>query len=277
MWAVGGIDRPVIRTSSDGGRTWRAQRAAGTNGLSEVAFADDRHGWAVGVHNLLLATANGGASWTPQRPRAARDGNLYGVSFVDARHGWVVGSGGLVRVTSDGGRTWTAQRAGTRADLLHVQFTDRLHGWIVGAGAILRTSDGGATWTQAYSGDAKKSEVVANEFLLDARRGWESGSRDDGFSNHGLVSETNDGGRTWKRHVAKNFDDVRFDALAFTDSRHGWVGGYQGELWYTDNGGASWGSRRTPALGHRIYRMAFLGPAHGWAVGQAGTILACTG
>jgi photosystem II stability/assembly factor-like uncharacterized protein len=54
------IDWPVIRVTADGGKTWRAQHAAGTNGLSSVAFTDDRHGWAIGVHNLLLATTDGG-------------------------------------------------------------------------------------------------------------------------------------------------------------------------------------------------------------------------
>src|ERR1700712_5458335 len=61
-WAVGGIDRAVLRVTSDGGARWRDQHVGGTNGLSAVAFADDRHGWAVGVHNLLVATQDGGAS-----------------------------------------------------------------------------------------------------------------------------------------------------------------------------------------------------------------------
>ena len=278
-WAVGGIDRPVIRVTTDGGATWRAQHAAGTNGLNSVAFTDDRHGWAVGVHNLLLVTTNGGGSWKPGNPDVSHDGNLYGITFVGARHGWIVGSGGVIRVTTNGGRTWTAERSGTGADLAHVQFTDLRHGWITtDNGEILRTTDGGTTWTRVYEGSAKDNEEVANVMFLTPQLGWIAGSRDDGFSNHGLVTKTTDGGQSWKATDVKQFDDVRFGDVDFTDSLHGWVTGYQGELWYSDDGGAHWGSRTTPApaLGEQINDMVFRDARHGWAVGESGTIEACT-
>jgi photosystem II stability/assembly factor-like uncharacterized protein len=276
-WAVGGIDRPVIRVTTDGGRTWRAQHAAGTNGLSSVAFADDRHGWAVGVHNLLLATTDGGTSWKPEKPDVRRDGNLYDVAFVDAQHGWIVGSGGVIRATANGGRTWTAQPAGTGADLDHVQFTDLSHGWITtGDDGILRTTDGGTTWTRVYAGRIKDNEEVATARFLTPQLGWIAGSRDDGFSNYGLITKTTDGGRTWVATEVKQFDDVRFGDVDFTDSRHGWVTGYQGELWYSDDGGAHWGSRTSPSLGSRIFAMVFRDARHGWGVGESGTIEACT-
>ena len=276
-WAVGGIDRPVIRVTVDSGKTWRAQYAAGTNGLSSVAFIGDRQGWAVGVHNLLLATSDGGNSWKPERPNVQRDGNLYGIAFVDAQHGWIVGSGGVIRVTANGGRTWTAERAGSGADLVHVQFTDRFHGWITTEnGEILSTSNGGTTWKRVYASSAGDNEQVANVMFLTPQLGWIAGSRDDGFSNHGLITKTTDGARSWTAIDVKQFDDVRFGDVDFTDNRRGWVTGYQGELWYSDDGGAHWGSRTSPAPGERIYAMVFRDARHGWGVGQSGTIEACT-
>ncbi len=276
-WAVGGIDRPVIRVTADGGETWRAQYAAGTNGLNSVTFTDDRQGWAVGVHNLLLATTDGGSSWKPEKPDVQRDGNLYDIAFVDTQHGWLVGSGGMIRATANGGRTWTAERAGTGADLIHVQFTDRFHGWITTEnGEILGTSNGGTTWTRVYASSARDNEEVANVMFLTPQLGWIVGSRDDGLSNHGLITKTTDGGRSWTAIDVKQFDDVRFGDVDFTDNRHGWVTGYQGELWYSDDGGAHWGSRTSPAPGERIYAMAFRDALHGWGVGQSGTIEACT-
>ncbi|MDQ6744778.1 MAG: YCF48-related protein [Actinomycetota bacterium] len=276
-WAVGGIDKPVIRATSDGGVRWRAQHVRGQNGLGAVSFTDDSHGWAVGVHNLLLTTTDGGSSWRAENSGITRDGNLYGVRFVDRRHGWIVGSQGLIRATADGGRTWAPQTAGTSSDLQQVTFTDTLHGWIqAGDSEVLRTTDGGRSWTSVYRASSQKNEIVAGVFFLDARRGWESGSQDDGQSNHGVVSQTVDGGRTWKHYDAINFDDVRFGAIAFVDALHGWVAGYQGELWYTDNGGVSWGSRPGSSDAHRSYQMVFRDATHGWAVGQLGSIGACT-
>ena len=275
-WAVGGIDRPTIRATSNGGRSWHAQHAGGTNGLSAVSFADQRHGWAVGVHNLLLMTSDGGAHWTVENPHLVRDGNLYGVWFVDDQHGWIVGSGGVIETTADGGRTWSAQQSGTSEDLESVQFTDRRHGWIQTDGEILRTADGGASWARSYTAPSRRSQTVAGETFLSPTLGWVSGSQDDGTANHGVVSQTTNGGQRWTTHDITAFDDVRFGAIAFTDARHGWVAGYQGELFYTDDGGANWAEHDPSTVGNRLYAIVFRDATHGWAVGETGTIIACT-
>lgn len=275
-WAVGGIDGPTIRATSNGSRSWHAQHAPGTNGLSAVSFADDRHGWAVGIHNLVLTTSDGGAHWTVQSPHIARDGNLYGVWFVDDHRGWIVGSGGVIETTADGGRTWSAQQSGSRQDLQSVQFTDGRHGWIQTDGVILRTADGGASWTRSYTASSQHSEIVADDTFLSPTLGWASGSQDDGSANHGVVSQTTNGGQSWTTHDITAFDDVRFGAIAFTDARHGWVAGYQGELFYTDNGGISWAEHDPSTVGNRLYAIVFRDATHGWAVGQTGTIIACT-
>jgi photosystem II stability/assembly factor-like uncharacterized protein len=276
-WAVGGIDNPTIRATTDGGRTWHAQHAAGTDGLDDVSFVDDRHGWAVGVDNLVLTTSDGGIHWTAEHPHLARTGNLYGVWFVDARYGWIIGSGGVIETTADGGKTWTAQQSGTHQDLESVQFLNRRDGWIQTDGEILRTTNGGVTWTSVYAASAQRSEIVAGQMFLSPTLGWASGSQTDSSANHGLVSRTTDGGRTWTTHDIKAFDDVRFGAIAFTDAKHGWVAGYEGELFYTDNGGISFAEHAPSAIeGDRLIAMVFHGPTHGWAVGEYGTIIACT-
>lgn len=60
---------PVIRTR-DGGRTWSAAGAVGAPlappgepGVTDVDFADARHGWAYGPS--LVRTADGGRTWAP--------------------------------------------------------------------------------------------------------------------------------------------------------------------------------------------------------------------
>jgi photosystem II stability/assembly factor-like uncharacterized protein len=278
-WAVGGIDKPVVRATSDGGRTWRNQDLRGTNGLDSVSFADDFHGWAVGVHNTLVSTRDGGSTWTAEDPGISHDGNISGVWFVDRSHGWIVGQQGTIRVTSDGGRTWTPQQAGSDQDLDQVSFTDPLHGWIVAEdGVLLRTVDGGTTWSPAYTAGAKRSEAVAGASFLDSRHGWETGSEDSGDGEHhyGVVSQTSDGGTTWRHRVSTQFDDERFTSIAFIDDQHGWLAGYSGSLYYTDNGGRSWANRPDPADGEKLNQLVFRDATHGWAVGDAATILACT-
>lgn len=97
-WAVGGIDRGDILTTSDGGATWQSQ-THGTNGLSGVSFVDATHGWVAGIHNTLLVTSDGGVTWKSEDAGIDHDGNISDVQFIDARHGWI-GLGAQVRVPS---------------------------------------------------------------------------------------------------------------------------------------------------------------------------------
>jgi len=81
LW-VGGHDG-VILHSTDGGQSWKSQRrdpfrlAEGEDAadhdprqgapILDIWFRDASHGFAVGAHSLMLVTADGGATWTPQQ------------------------------------------------------------------------------------------------------------------------------------------------------------------------------------------------------------------
>ena len=121
-----------------------------TINLRAIHFIDASHGWAVGDEGAILATDNGGKTWTPQTSGTRT--RLSSVHFSDASHGWAVGGGifepGAILATDNGGKTWTAQTSGTQAWLNSVHFSDASHGWTVGFdGAILATDNGGKTWT----------------------------------------------------------------------------------------------------------------------------------
>lgn len=81
LWAAG--HDGVILHSSDGGKTWAAQRrdpfmlAAGENPadhdprqgkpLLDILFTDENNGIAIGAYSLMLVTSDGGSSWTPKQ------------------------------------------------------------------------------------------------------------------------------------------------------------------------------------------------------------------
>ena len=62
--AVG--DRGHILYSDDEGQQWLQARVPTQQLLTAVYFVDDRYGWAVGHDALILATRDGGATWTRQ-------------------------------------------------------------------------------------------------------------------------------------------------------------------------------------------------------------------
>jgi photosystem II stability/assembly factor-like uncharacterized protein len=172
-----GIDRPArIFRTTDGGRTWALAFTDDTPGifLDGMAFFDDRNGLAFGDpmdgRFFLIATPDGGASWTPlpaaSRP-AAREGEAAfaasGTSaFARLRDVWLVTGGTVSRVwrSEDRGRRWEPVASGLLQGLssaggFSVAFLDRRSGIVVGgdyraeaapAGNAAVTADGGRTW-----------------------------------------------------------------------------------------------------------------------------------
>ena len=108
--------------------------------LRGVAFSDATHGWAVGELGAILATTDGGATWSKQGSRTTAD--LTDVAAGDSSRVWAVSASEMILATTDGGSTWGAQSPAGERFLEGVDFIDATHGWAVG-GAILATADGG--------------------------------------------------------------------------------------------------------------------------------------
>ena len=149
-WAAG-MQASLMRTS-DGGVTWEPAfaeglRRAGSAAMPlaagehpnfwDVFFVDDQAGWVVGEEGTILATANGGGTWTRQN-----------TGLADARS-----AAKLERIPKAGGSV--VIDAGDRTPgftISAVRFVDLKRGWITGFYAglgrslILRTEDAGVTW-----------------------------------------------------------------------------------------------------------------------------------
>ncbi len=129
----------IIRGTTNGGDTWTDLADTGAL-IGNIAFSDLTHGWLVGAEGAVMATDDGGTSWSEQV--SGTHENLDSVACVsDATHCWAVGANGTVLATSDGGTIWSPESSGTAAELYDVDFSDVTHGWAVGAdGTILATS-----------------------------------------------------------------------------------------------------------------------------------------
>ena len=60
-----------------------------TERLNDIELINPQRGWAVEDSGMILATADGGASWEPQTSNTTA--SLHSVGFVDAQRGWAVG------------------------------------------------------------------------------------------------------------------------------------------------------------------------------------------
>ncbi|QAX84809.1 hypothetical protein C2E19_13505 [Pseudomonas sp. DTU12.3] len=147
--AVG--DRGHILYSDDQGKTWTQAKVPSRQLLTAVYFVDDKHGWAVGHDAQILASADGGLTWSKQFEDLKRESPLLDVWFKDVNSGLAVGAYGALLETTDGGKNW--QDVSDRLDnedQFHLNAIAAVKDaglFIVGeSGSMFRSADWGQTW-----------------------------------------------------------------------------------------------------------------------------------
>jgi photosystem II stability/assembly factor-like uncharacterized protein len=252
VWAVG--PGGVILHSADAGLTWSAQQSGTFADLDSASFPDAQHGWACGgvsgATNTLIATSNGGATWTDETPVGLK-GSLATVSFPDDQHGWIGTDDGHVLRTTDRGLSWKTSRLGKYAALIQVDFVDAGHGWAQGDdGSLWRTTNGGASWTLIHSFGSTTLESCSISFA-DRSHGWASAFFEPTNRHYSTVLKTSDGGRTWR--TVRRLNGVVLAGISATSASRACfvdiegsvlyaqlLGAEVAKLWRTGNGGSSW-------------------------------------
>jgi len=162
--AVG--ERGVILRSEDQARSWIETASHAEATLTGVSFSNATNGWAVGHDGLILATADGGKTWSKQWQSDSLQDSFLDVLALDPKHIIAVGAFSLYVSTSDGGATWARRKitdedyhfnriiAGSDRDALVADSSKRNEDvasapilFIAGEhGTLLRSADGGGSW-----------------------------------------------------------------------------------------------------------------------------------
>lgn len=145
--AVGEIG--TVLRSPDSGQSWTSVPPTTKATLTGVSFAPgSRRGWAVGHDALILATEDGGKTWSKAWQGESLDASFLDVCALSTDHVIAVGAYGLYLETRDAGRTWTA-----RLILEEDMHLNRISRGPTGAlyiagerGTLLRSTDHGGTW-----------------------------------------------------------------------------------------------------------------------------------
>lgn len=159
----------------------------------------------------------------------------------------------LAALTLQPQSTWTLQPSGVTARLRGVSVASADVAWASGSGGtVLRTDDRGTTWRRLTVPGADKLDFRDVD-AVDERTAFVLSIGPGDLSR---IYKSADAGATWALQFRNADPDAFYDAMAFTDDRHGYafsdsVGG-RFVILETSNGGANWNQipsdRLPPAL-----------------------------
>lgn len=134
--------RGHIVVSADAGVTWQQSEVPVSSDLTAVYFPSPKVGWAVGHDGVVLATQDGGTTWTKQLD--GRDVNELILADLRTKLEADPTSTLLQGLLVEAERN---KELGPDKPFLDVWFENDMSGFVVGAyGLLLKTDDGGKTW-----------------------------------------------------------------------------------------------------------------------------------
>lgn len=296
----------ILKTDAQRDNVWHLHVDTLRQNLFDLAFFDGLNGFAVGDRGSVLATHDGGVTWTYQVTPVSGDYvGLSGISAAKPGKAVIVGNKGTILVSADAGRTWEEKSmpSGPSGNYFtDVAMIDDMTGFIIGKdGVVFKTSNGGETWEARDVGtdenlnsiqfiDPSVGVIVGDFVILRTEDGGVTWTQqvflpedvlfDVSFvdRNHGAVIGrgtiyyTNNGGKTWFIQQTAQPDRSYLQGVCLTDDSSGIAVGVNGTLQYTFDGGQTW-HKHPQATGASLTAVLFTDHAQGFAVGAAGTII----
>ncbi|MBT4485707.1 MAG: T9SS type A sorting domain-containing protein [Candidatus Latescibacteria bacterium] len=255
-WAVG--SGSTIVATNDGGETWFKQSTIyQPYQFTKVCFVNRMVGYCIGRteqypsydpehRGILLKTIDGGVSWKKVETGFGFH-NVYAIEFIDEQTGWISIStenqtAEFIIKTSDGGETWETQYENRYGNAIsQIDFINEHTGWAVfnipldDYDHLLFTDNGGKNWSEISQLPfdrifAVSENVLWGYFTLlyqsnDGGRNWVNiptissyPQRDFGHKGEAYLIYPIDERRIYVR-TSREFDDVWYDTLLFTENR----------------------------------------------------------
>lgn len=251
---------------------WLKQESNTLSWLHDIYFVSENKGFIGGSSGTLLATVDGGKTWTKER--SFTGDTIRQIYFSDANTGWLLCERDIFKLganspsyllkTTDGGANWTQINfGGGRSRIAKIFFAKNGFGLAVGeSGALFALQDDARTW--------KKNPSPIRYLMLD-------GAFTDDFHGSivgggGTILFTEDAGASWNQASVFGDKQAKLNSVFFINQKMGWTAGTAGKIYQTINGGKIWREQKSNVTDN-LSDIFFSNTAEGWAVGDDGTIL----
>ena len=283
VWVAGAssLTGPLVLKTTDGGDNWVGVTGDIDDipnvGPANLIAIDSLRAWIGDYWGRIIATVNGGLSWTQQAvPPPSVSNWIAGLCFFDAANGYVLGDdltpgGRLVFLrTTDGGTTWShlanepVMMAGETPMGDTFCCTDRQHVWFgTNNSLVWRTTDGGDTWLSATPGSGIVNALAMHDDSV--------GIACLGPTEPGRFARTTDGGATWQP-LSGVTPEMGVLAAFPAGSTNAWVAAPHAVACSRDNG-ETWVLQPTDPFDGSLNAISFSDPTNGWIVTSNGEIL----
>lgn len=240
-------------------------------GVTAIDFVDSNYGWLGGEGGVILASTDGGQSWTEQN--SGINSTIMAIDFSSPQIGVAIGELGLIIITHNGGENWTVLET-TRypsssfgwkeTRLWDATICDDQIAWALGTeGSFFRVNITHYNWTYI----SKNSLSLFDIAMVNRTHGWASGG-------YGQIVRTQDGWQSFELQesgVSTNFRDI-----FFWNEYKGWVVGFDNTILATTDGGEKWvvQYKYRPFLSEYgsiiLSDILFITEFKGWTVGSYG-------
>jgi photosystem II stability/assembly factor-like uncharacterized protein len=237
------LSNAVYRTTN-GGQTWDTINSAPMY-TAPGSMVSPAEMFTCG-ESWVSRTIDSGNTWNLQQVDA---GGLTAISFANSQVGYTVDGDGseptVVFKTTNAGTTWlnVSDQSG-EGNLTGVFAFSPTVAVAVGYYGIIRTTNGGQSWKTVLGMADSMIGIEAVSF-----------SRQFGFSvgGSGMILRSSDSGVTWSQESSPTISDLY--SVAMYDSAHAVIGGTNGTILVTNNGGLSWvsPSSQTDTLMVQVY------------------------
>ena len=213
-----------------------------------VKFKTEDIGVLVGGTGLRARiTRNGGESW--REFRFSKFANVFHSVAFSGNTIFIIGESKYIFRSNDFGETWNVfnsevlfeeENSFTQSKFYKIRFTDDEIGFIVGERSnipiILKTINGGKRWEIVNDNETLKNSGAITDISVQSSKNLTI------VTSLGRCYRTTDGGNNWELICKTN----PLYSVAFKNRNEGYIGGVNGVLYYTDNGGKDWISMEVP-------------------------------